>query len=76
MCLGSIGVVEQVGESGGMPTATVDLGSRRIEAPLLVGVVPDRGDHVVVHSGFVVEVLDADTAAEMLAARRELAEFG
>jgi hydrogenase assembly chaperone HypC/HupF len=74
MCLGVIGIVTAVIDLGGMAGAIVDLGHRTVEAPVVAAGDPAVGDHVLVHSGYVVEVLDPADAAEMLEARRLMVE--
>ena len=74
MCLGVIGIVSRVLDLGGMAGAVVDLGHRTVEAPVVAADRPRVGDHVLVHTGYVVEVLDPSDAAEMLEARRLMVE--
>jgi hydrogenase maturation factor len=68
MCLGSIDVLEEAWEDGEARTGR--LGCGKI-VPLAF--VPDarEGDHVLVHLGIPVEVLDPNVAEEALALRSE-----
>lgn len=74
MCLGAIGVLVEIGEGAGMPYAVVDFGDRKAEVGSFTeeGLVP--GAYVLVHSGFILEVLDEDRAAEMLDLRAGMVE--
>ena len=66
MCLGELGHVLAVdGE-----LATVQIGTVERTASLLMRPEAGVGDHVVVHTGFVVEVIGAEQAAEAAALRR------
>ena len=66
MCLGEIGHVVAVAGD----TATVRVGTLERTASLLMRPEVAVGDHVVVHTGFVVDVITAETAAEATALRR------
>ncbi|MBO3799908.1 MAG: HypC/HybG/HupF family hydrogenase formation chaperone [Candidatus Brockarchaeota archaeon] len=68
MCLGIPGRVEEVEGA----EATVSFGGirRRVRLDLLDNV--SIGDYVVVHAGFAIEVLDEETALEMLNTLREV----
>jgi hydrogenase maturation factor len=68
MCLGSIDVLEQAWEDGGARTGR--LGCGKI-VPLAFVPEAREGDHVLVHLGVPVEVLDAQSAKEALALRAE-----
>jgi len=72
MCLGLIGVVTRAFDEGGVPMADVDTGEGARSACLLY--CPDAvvGDDVLMHMGFVMEVLDPERAAESRRLRREL----
>lgn len=68
MCLGIPGIVEEVnGEE-----AVVSFGGtrRRVRLDLVDNV--SVGDYVIVHAGFAIQVLDQETALEMLDALREV----
>jgi hydrogenase maturation factor len=62
MCLGTLGVIARVWEEDGLPMALVDDGSRTRAACLLGRPGAGVGARVLVHLGFVVEVLDGDLA--------------
>ena len=70
MCLGAIGRVIKVWAEAGVPMALVRTGDQ--EAPVCLLYVPDagEGDHVLVHMGVAVELLDEAEAAATLALRR------
>jgi hydrogenase expression/formation protein HypC len=69
MCVCVVARVLSVDDELGLATVVSDSGERRVSvAPVVLDggqVAPD--DWVVVHSGFAVEVLDADDAATWLA---------
>ncbi|MBO3798640.1 MAG: HypC/HybG/HupF family hydrogenase formation chaperone [Thermoproteota archaeon] len=68
MCLGIPGMVEEVnGEE-----AVVSFGGtrRRVRLDLVDNV--SVGDYVIVHAGFAIQVLDQETALEMLDALRQV----
>jgi hydrogenase expression/formation protein HypC len=69
VCLGAIGRVMKVWAEGGVPMALVRTGGQ--EAPVCLLYVPDagEGDHVLVHMGVAVELLDEAEAAATLALR-------
>jgi hydrogenase maturation factor len=71
MCLGQVGVVTRVWEEGGVPLALVDVDSGTVTACLLAAPEVVEGTSVLLHLGFVVEVLDSASANE---ARRLRAE--
>jgi hydrogenase maturation factor len=71
MCLGRVGVVMKVWEERGVPLALVDVGSTTETACLLASPEVAEGTSVLVHLGFVVEVLDPRSAED---ARRLRAE--
>lgn len=73
MCLGVIGRVDRVFDEGGMPMAEVATGDAIQRACLLYCPETTAGDDVLVHMGFVMEVLDAERAADARAFREELA---
>ena len=72
MCLGLIGVVTRRFDEAGVPMAEVDTGDGPREACLLY--CPDAriGDDVLLHMGFVMEVLDPERAADSRDLRRQL----
>ena len=72
MCLGLIGVVTRTFEEDGVPMADVDTGDGDRSVCLLY--CPDAvvGDDVLMHMGFVMEVLDPERAADSRELRRQL----
>jgi hydrogenase maturation factor len=72
MCLGSLGTVARRWDDGGMPMAEVTLDDRTVNACLLYHPDTDVGADVLVHMGFVVDVMDCETAADARALRAEL----
>ncbi len=75
MCLGKVGVITEVWDEGGVPMANIETASTTTE-PVCLLAHPDLGEgaRVLVHSGFVVQVLEPDAAAE--AARLRAAAVG
>jgi hydrogenase maturation factor len=76
MCLGSIGRLDRVWDEGGLTMGIVDYGDRQEAACLMY--VPDVevGSDVLVHMGFVLEVLDPARAADARALRSgEMPDF-
>lgn len=74
MCLGTIGVVTRVWEEDGIPVALVDTGTVTTRACLLACPGAAAGASVLVHSGYVVELLseqDAASARELRAGPEE-----
>ena len=69
MCLGAVGRVTRVWAEAGVPMALVRTGDQ--EAPVCLLYVPEagEGDHVLVHMGVAVELLDETEAAGALALR-------
>ena len=68
MCLGSIDVLDEAWEDGGARTGR--LGCGKVVPLAFVPEVRD-GDHVLVHLGVPVEVLDPEVAQEAIALRSE-----
>lgn len=68
MCLGSIDVLEEAWEDGGTRTGRLGCGKT---VPLAFVPEAREGDHVLVHLGVPVEVLDPQSAKEALALRAE-----
>ena len=68
MCLGTLGEIDRVWDEGGVPMASVS-GS---EVCLLY--VPEAaiGDHVLVHMGFALEILEEEQAAAANELRSQL----
>lgn len=69
MCLGSVGRLVRVWDEGGIAMGMVDYGTREEAACLMY--LPDvpAGTDVLVHMGFVLEVLDPERAADARALR-------
>lgn len=65
MCLGTAGVITAVRDDDGVPMAVVDTGSPpAVTACLLTCPEADVGAAVLVHSGYVLEILDGDAAED------------
>jgi hydrogenase expression/formation protein HypC len=73
MCLGVPGKVIDIEGDAHLPTGTVDFGGVRREVCLAY--VPDVsvGDHVVVHVGFAIAIVDENEAARTWALLEEMA---
>jgi hydrogenase expression/formation protein HypC len=74
VCVSLVGrIVELDGEQ-----ATIDTGGsrRRVSLAMLLleGRTVERGDHVLVHTGFAMTVLDPDEAAELAEQWREITD--
>ena len=69
MCLGALGVVERTWSEGGIAMASVQ------GKPVCLMYTPTaaKGDAVLVHMGYAMEILDGDRAAEAAALRRLMA---
>jgi hydrogenase maturation factor len=62
MCLGTIGVITEVRDDDGVPMALVDAGTGRpVPACLLTCPRAVAGETVLVHSGYVLEVLEEES---------------
>ena len=72
MCLGTLGSVVKRWDEGGVPMAEVLCPDRTVNACLLYHPDTAEGDDVLVHMGFVVDVLDGQTAADARDLREEL----
>jgi hydrogenase expression/formation protein HypC len=70
VCLGAIGRITRVWMEGEVPMALVRTGDQ--ETPVCLLYVPEagEGDHVLVHLGMAVELLDPAEAAATLALRQ------
>ena len=66
MCLGKFGVVKEVWDEEGVPMGLIKTASSEETACLLIHPEVDPGTPVVFHAGYVVEVLDEESAAEMI----------
>src|SRR5579862_568191 len=64
MCLGMVGVLTRVWDEGGTLAGHVDSGTSTQQVSLLACPHAQVGASVLVHSGFVLEVLEADAAQE------------
>ncbi len=71
MCLGKVGVVMKVWQEDGVPLALVEVGSTTETACLLACPEVVEGTSVLVHLGFVVETLDAESADQATRLRAE-----
>ena len=61
MCLGTTGVVTRIHDDDGVPMALIDAGPvGAIEACLLTCPDATKGDTVLVHSGYVLQILEED----------------
>lgn len=74
MCLGTIGVVTQVWEEDGVPVALVRAGSATTRASLLACPGTAVGTSVLVHSGYVIDVLSQQAAADAQRLRSDSAK--
>jgi len=64
MCLGTTGVVTQIYDDDGIAMALIDTGTAGvIPACLLTCLDAVAGDTVLVHSGYVLRIADADQGA-------------
>jgi hydrogenase expression/formation protein HypC len=72
MCLGIPGQVVTIDREAALPTGVVDFGGTRREVCLAY--VPEvvLGDHVVVHVGFAIAIVDEDEAARTWALLEEM----
>lgn len=59
MCMGLTGVVAGISDDDGIPMALVDTGAAGVVQACLI-TCPDArvGDTVIVHSGYVLQILD------------------
>ena len=72
MCLAVPGRIIDVGDDRGTRMATVDFGGVRKE--ICLAYLPDVGigDHVIVHVGFAISMVDEGSARETLQMFRDL----
>jgi hydrogenase maturation factor len=62
MCLGTIGVITEVRDDDGIPMALVDAGTDgTVSACLLTCPRAAAGETVLVHCGYVLEVLEEES---------------
>jgi hydrogenase maturation factor len=59
MCMGMTGVVAEISDDDGIPMALIDTGPAGVVQACLI-TCPDAriGDTVLVHSGYVLQILD------------------
>jgi hydrogenase expression/formation protein HypC len=67
MCLGVPGRVVTCWQQEGTTMASVDYGGTTQQVCLVYAPEAGVGDHVIVHAGFAIAVLDEQAAAETLA---------
>jgi hydrogenase expression/formation protein HypC len=72
MCLGVPGQVVAIDGATALPTGTVDFGGMRRDVCLAYVPEVRVGDHVVVHVGFAISIVDEDEAARTWALLEEL----
>lgn len=59
MCLGTVGVIVALRDEGGVPMAVVDTGlAGPVPACLLTCPEAGTGETVLVHAGYVLQILD------------------
>jgi hydrogenase maturation factor len=58
MCLGTAGVITAVRDEGGLPTALIDTPQGTVSASLLTCPEAGVGRTVLVHCGYVLQILD------------------
>ncbi len=72
MCLAVPGRITEIVGEGELRKARVDFGGVAREVSLVFVPEADLGDHVMVHVGFAISVIDEESARATLAALREL----
>jgi hydrogenase maturation factor len=61
MCLGTVGVITAIRDEDGVPMALVDAGAAgSVSACLLTCPEAGAGSKVLVHSGYVLQILDPE----------------
>jgi hydrogenase maturation factor len=60
VCLGTVGVVTAVRDEDGLPTALIDTAQGTVTASLLTCQEAGIGQTVLVHCGYVLQILDDD----------------
>lgn len=73
MCLGVPGQVTEIDRAAALPVGTVDFGGVRREVCLAYVPGVAVGDHVVVHVGFAISIVDRDEAARTWALLEDMA---
>ena len=58
MCLGTVGVIIEVCDDGGLPMALLDTAPGTVSASLLTCPEAGVGQTVLVHCGYVLQILD------------------
>ena len=61
MCLGLIGVITEITTEDGFDVARIDTGESLVAASLLTCPEARTGETVLVHSGFVLKVLQEES---------------
>jgi hydrogenase maturation factor len=61
MCLGTIGLITRVRDDDGIPMALVAADPGTVSACLLTCPEAAVGDTVLVHSGYVLQILEEDS---------------
>lgn len=70
MCLAVPGRVERIDEQE--QKAWIDYSGVKKQASLMLCPQTKLGDYILVHAGFVIQILDADYGAELTALTEEL----
>ena len=73
MCLGVPGRIQEIDDGAALRTGTVDFGGTRREVCLAYVPEAEVGDHVIVHVGFALCVIDEAEAARTWALLEEIA---
>lgn len=74
MCLGVPGQIVQCYDKDGLPMAKVDFGGVAKEVCLSLTPEAAEGQHVLVHVGFALSVVDDDEAREIFESLAQLEE--
>lgn len=72
MCVAAPGRVVRIHEAEGLPMGEVDFGGIRKEVCLAHVPAVKPGDHVMVHAGFALEIIDAAEVEQFYALWREV----
>lgn len=75
MCLAVPGKIEEIREDDGLKTGRVNFGG--VVKKICLDYVPEAkvGDYVIVHVGFALSIIDAETAEQTLADFRAMGAF-